>query len=299
MRTLSYKVIIFYSALFSTLTSFSMQETPYAIAMQHPDIGPLLCKQLSHEDQKDCRLVCKAWARKNKDWNFMPNNVLQQTNICIEKWGIVDKKQKTIILAKCIAANDENAVRWILRTTTVPTVVYPYPTNEPEKSINTLMLAKSNNNQEMARLLIECQYTLSPNENWKKYYEKLTTPSALQKFYDSHQFDFTFIRYISAILVDDHQSLKQLLSHKITTVGLDMLIDVCCQLNSIHCFDYFLNHEKAHKLIIKNKLSRIDSAQNSKSYAVLKALKTLPQQNTVTFTDNTQKKHADKDCIIQ
>jgi hypothetical protein len=274
------------SSIFFCITFFHISHSCAMLTLSHimqKDYGirPQVYNYLSLKDQCLFRSVCKTWAYTDPEWNFIPSDVKIETDRCIQKHEILTKEMQSVILAKCIAANNYDSVKWILKITTVPSQVFTWQINKQQHILDTLTLAKSNNNKEIARLLIKHQYTLSKNESWQDCYEKIKTPPLSQQLFTSCKSDFTFFNYLSSILIDDTIFIPPL-SPKLTQNGLQLLLEICCMLDSIRCFNHFLKHNKAYELIIKHKKHLINYAQESKSLTILKKLEALPQDKMIT-----------------
>jgi hypothetical protein len=279
MRILSFKAIIFCSALFFTPHSFAMQETIYTqqakeLIIYNDTIKTYIHNQLDHENQNNFRLVCKEWAHKDKDWNFIPNDVAKETDHYIQKYHALSSLHKTFISMQFIYNNNIDAIKWILKTTKCLKLnLFIKCLGGDAHTISSQMFAKSNNHKEIAHLLIT-HHKLSEDKNWENYYEKLMPNPSLQKCLETTD-RFAYLHYLMASITNDNEKLKNLFTTtRPTKGGIEILLALCCYLDSINCFNFLLEDKEAQELITTQNIFT-QHARENKSFAILTVIEQI------------------------
>jgi hypothetical protein len=219
------------------------------------DMNKKLCNLLSPEDRDDCRLVCKKWATKSPDWQFMPDTLEKKYDAVMKNRGKIDRN---LIFFNLIYENDLNAVEWLymfgkknidVRIPVIDTL-----------SMDVTMIALHNKSHEMMRLLCE-MHPEYYNQNWKTLYKTITAPENLQLcLYPSNQRylyphsdrNFSFIPYIITTFSNSSRRLKQLYAQKIPTKkGQSILIKLCAKQNAFRCLSFLLTNKEAQQIIME------------------------------------------------
>lgn len=258
----SMHITIHFLTFFSCFTSFTMENASTSLInfmLKYPDIRPKIADELSKlskEDKDDMRLVCKEWAKKGPNWYFMPDSVEKEFDKIMareHKFNNFDKNRILLILSH---KNDLNAIQWVLTNKIkVIDLNLESPYNKDHNiSINSLMIAIHNKNNEIAQLLIKAdpRYT---DKNWKTIYNSLTIDTYINQYlYTNNNRDFSFLIYIASIMTDDAYNFEQLYKQKKpSTMGCDYLITLCLKKNSSNCWQVLLKDKEIKKLIKDNK----------------------------------------------
>jgi hypothetical protein len=295
MRIVSFKAIIFCSALFSTFNSFSMLTLP-DIMHDRYNIRPLVCNKLPYKDQHSLRSTCKTLIHTDPKWFLMPENVEKETDYHLQKYGKLSKSHKIFVLSKYICLNDTNAVKWILHNAVLTTEMATRDSNNKKCClVNAFMFAKNNNNQEIAQLLIQYHHTdIEPNTSWQEYYNNITPPPFWQECLPNPQNNnFAYLHYLTAIIFDNNNNLTQFFKQQIPTErGLTILVYTCILLDSVNCFNFLLSHKIAKTTIRENKEKFEETAKKQNADSILKILNNVkPIAKKSSFGQH--------ECIIQ
>ena len=197
------------------------------------------------------RLVCKAWARKNPGWQFMPDSVEEKYDKIIKKECTFTSIYKNIILFSLTSEKDFEGAQWIIHNKINGDELYLHNKWLTNKcTLSASMMAVHNKDPEMARLLFESNAT-SKGHCWKNYYNTITIPQQIEQcLYPSHKRDFSFLFYLTAVWIDNAHNLKKLYSHKIPTfLGQTLLINYCLRHNAQKCFKELLTHKNTKTII--------------------------------------------------
>ena len=232
------------------------------------DVGKYLANTLPTEDRADLRLVCKKWASKDLEWNtianwiFMPDGVEKEHDRVIKKNGKIDFPNKKAIFFLCAAHNDFEAITWLLSHEKAINSDLKIQGNGKIDSreisykceISAPMLAIHNKKYDLAKLLFTT-HNKYRDKNWKTCYKEVVLPTDLQKcLFPSHNQDFSFLFYITAVWSDNAEELKKLYSQKTpTSLGQTILVAESYKYNSFNCFDIIISN-KIGKEVIKNNL---------------------------------------------
>jgi len=253
---------------FPHISTFGMEpQTQLTIdsIRKHTDIGKILTNQLGEEDRADMRLVCKDWASKNKDWLFMPDSIEKKYDKIIKRKITVTPIHKKIILFSLAAEKDFKGTQWIIHNKNDGdrlSLHNPWLTNKCK--LSAYMVAVHNHDPEMARLLFESNAT-SKDRCWKTYYNTITIPQEIEQcLYPSHNRDFSFLLYLTAVLMDNTHNLKKLYSHKVpTTLGQTLLIHYSLKHNAHKCFKELLTNKAIKEIIAKHRFHFFELAISS------------------------------------
>src|SRR5579863_6558917 len=77
-----------------------------------------LAPKLSKKNIVDLRLVNRALAKKNPQWEFMPDSVEKEIDAMKEKYRRITSQMKTLLLCKFAYENNNKAVQWLIHVNT-------------------------------------------------------------------------------------------------------------------------------------------------------------------------------------
>jgi hypothetical protein len=209
-----------------------------------------LAPKLSKKNIVDLRLVNRALAKKNPQWEFMPDSVEKEIDAMKEKYRRITSQMKTLLLCKFAYENNNKAVQWLIHVNTPNIEILLNGIG-----INPSMFALHNNNDNMQKLLIESneEYFVALNRNlpWKVCQKTIRPPTEIKRaLYPSNAHDFSFLPYMIVVPFDDQNALKQLYLKQIPTYsGQKILIELALQYNAHNCFGFFLENETAKEVI--------------------------------------------------
>src|SRR5258708_3153380 len=272
MNKLFFMSTILCSILFFNSTTRGMIP---AISLGHSDIRKNIFHYLDKEDQDDFRLVCRDWARKGSNWQFMPDSVEKEYDKFIQKTGAISLVEQKFILFFLASEDDFDAVQWINNSKKSITDRGIEIKNKyiPNTILDIPMFALHNKNREMAKILIIADKTYK-NQNWKTCYKTIKLPKTLlQCLPSSHDRDFSFLPYIVAVRLDKADKIKQLYAKQIpTNLGQNILLLRCVRDNASDALDVILENETAQNLVKKDDVFFFSSALRGKSKEVAQKL---------------------------
>ena len=279
--------------------------------LQHKDITPLIINKLHKEDLMDMRLVCKKWAHRTIDGAVMPNWQLMPDTIEKRYDSLGKQKEnpstyysnfissplhlfnKKIILFDLI--NDLNAVQWITDRDLGPHSFIIRSTFFSDQIILPLHVLAVQ--PKIARLLIEKNKDYT-NQCWENVYDTTIVPKIIREcLLIDNDHDFTFIRYLVAIIVDSPQDLTSFYkTKKPTKLGKNLLIENCLYHGAKNCFKMLIEHRSIKKYFKQNRVRFFLMALSAKNKCCIDIIlkKKLFKLEVILPGDQTI-----LDCVVQ